>query len=111
MNMSWIITFYNDQVKNHLLEWSGKLRAKLARILNLVTGYGGNLGMPLTRTLGEGLFEIRVIAGNESGRIFFAYVRRQEIMVLHSFVKKTQSTPDKELRLARRRLKEILSYE
>jgi phage-related protein len=32
---------------------------------------------------------------------------RQEIVMLHSFVKKTQKTPDKELKLAKQRMKEI----
>jgi phage-related protein len=31
----------------------------------------------------------------------------RSIVVLHSFVKKTQETPDAELRLARKRLKDV----
>jgi hypothetical protein len=35
------------------------------------------------------------------------FIAGQRIVVLHVFVKKAQETPDKELRLARKRMKEV----
>jgi phage-related protein len=106
--MSWIITFYNEQVERKLLEWPAFLRAKRSRILDLIREYGANLGMPLTRVLGDGLFEIRESTKMGEGRIFFTYKRKQEIIVLHSFIKKTRTTPKKELQIAQRRLQKVL---
>ena len=34
-------------------------------------------------------------------------MRGRQIVILHSFIKKTQETPDRELKTARKRLKEI----
>ena len=64
------------------------------------------VGMPLCRSLGSGLWEIRtnLPSGRISRLIFF--VEDDEIYVVHGFIKKTQKTPPDELALAVRRLKE-----
>lgn len=43
------------------------------------------------------------------GRAFYCFLVNRRIVVLHAFVKKSQQTPDRELKLARKRLKEILN--
>lgn len=64
------------------------------------------VGMPLCRSLGSGLWELRSsLPGNRVARLMF-FVEDDEIYVLHGFIKKTQKTPDDEIALARRRLKE-----
>jgi phage-related protein len=107
----WAITFYNERVKKELFSWSDVLRAKLLRLFVLIQQEGADLGMPLTCSLGKGLFEIRVKTPQKIGRVFFCYVKRQEITILHSFIKKTQETPKKELEIAKKRLKEVLDNE
>jgi phage-related protein len=69
--------------------------------------YGPNLGMPHTRAMGGGLFEIRVKGKEGIGRIFYCAFVGNRIMILHCFVKKTEKTPSRELDTARKRLKEI----
>ncbi len=68
---------------------------------------GPNLGMPYTRSMGEGLFEIRIKAKEGIARVFYCTAVEHEIVVLGSFVKKTQETPKKELDIALKRLKEV----
>jgi phage-related protein len=63
--------------------------------------------MPHSRSLGQGLFELRCKGKEGIGRAFYCTMVGREIVVLHSFIKKTQDTPDKELALARKRLKEV----
>ncbi|MBI2961443.1 MAG: type II toxin-antitoxin system RelE/ParE family toxin [Betaproteobacteria bacterium] len=48
-------------------------------------------------------------SGNRAGRarVFYFVRTGQRIVMLHQFVKKTQKTPPKELKLARRRMKEL----
>ena len=58
-------------------------------------------------SLCQGLFELRCKGKEGIGRAFYCTMVGREIVVLHSFIKKTQETPDKELALARRRLKEV----
>jgi phage-related protein len=57
-------------------------------------------------------FHSRVKAEIESwpdgiGRAFYCFVVGQRVVILHAFVKKTQETPERELRIARRRMKEV----
>src|SRR5580700_1631501 len=65
------------------------------------------VGMPLCRPLGDGLWEVRTnLAGNKTARIFLCFAD-ERIVALHGFIKKTQKTPDTELRLARKRKREF----
>ncbi len=73
----------------------------------MIEELGPNLGKPHTASMGGGLFEIRAKGKEGIGRSFFAIVVNNEIVILHSFIKKSQKTPKKELEKARKRLKEI----
>ncbi len=67
----------------------------------------GLLGMPFTRSMGNGLFEIRAESKEGIGRAFFCTVVGNKVIILHAFIKKTKKTPQKELKIARQRLKEV----
>jgi phage-related protein len=69
--------------------------------------FGPHLGMPFTRPMGDGLFEIRAKGKEGIGRAFFCTTVGSTIMILHAFIKKTQKTPHRDLELARRRLQEV----
>lgn len=69
--------------------------------------YGWPIGMPACRPLGQGLWEVRSnLAGNRTARVIFC-IAQGHMVLLHGFVKKTQKTPDEDLALARKRMKEI----
>ena len=70
--------------------------------------HGPNLRLPHSRALGEGLFELRPKGKAGIGRAFYCLLIGQRVVVLHAFVKKSQQTPDRELKLARKRMKEVL---
>ena len=57
--------------------------------------------------MGDGLFELRIKGQEGIARVFYCTQIGKRIIVLHSFVKKTQKTPIKELELARKRLGEL----
>jgi phage-related protein len=65
------------------------------------------VGMPLARSLGKGLWEVRsnLSCGTISRVIFCFY--QGELVALNAFVKKTQQTPQSELDLALDRKKEL----
>jgi phage-related protein len=69
--------------------------------------YGLDLGMPHTRVLGEGLFELRLKAAEGIARVFYCVEAGRKIVMLHLFIKKTDKTPSRELALARRRRREV----
>jgi len=70
--------------------------------------FGPNLGMPHSRSMGGGLFELRPHGREGIGRAFYCFVVGQRVIILHAFIKKTQGTPKKELKIARKRMKEVL---
>jgi phage-related protein len=65
------------------------------------------VGMPLCRPLGDGLWEMRSdLASNRIARMLFCFTDGR-LLALHGFIKKTQKTPDSELKLARKRKREF----
>ena len=71
--------------------------------------YGWPVGMPVCRSLGHGLWEVRSdLANNRTARVLFCVVR-SNLVLLHGFIKKTEKTPDKELSLAHKHMREIES--
>ena len=71
--------------------------------------YRWPVGMPLCRSLGDGLWEVRSdLSGNRIARVLFS-VRQGRIVALHGFIKKTRRTPVDDLALARRRDREFES--
>jgi phage-related protein len=65
------------------------------------------IGMPLCRSLGAGLWEVRSqLAGGRIARIIFC-VHQGRMVLLHGFMKKTQKTQPREIELAAKRMKEI----
>ena len=63
--------------------------------------------MPLVRSLGDGLWEIRSHLLNRIARIIFI-IEQEEIILLNGFIKKTQQTPKEEINLARKRQRAII---
>ena len=70
--------------------------------------FGPNHGMPHTRAMGEGLFELRVKGQEGIARVFYCTIVHRRIIMLHVFIKKSQKTPKRELEIAKRRLREVL---
>lgn len=68
--------------------------------------FGWPLGMPLVRSLGGGIWEVRVRLENRIVRILFV-LDGSTMVLLHGFIKKTQATPQADLDLAKDRLKQL----
>ena len=58
-------------------------------------------------SIGTGVREIRVRDISEAYRVIYVASIGPDVVVLNAFVKKTQATPQREIELARRRLKEL----
>ena len=65
--------------------------------------------MPHSRAMSDGLFELRCKGPEGIGRAFYCMRVGHELIILHSIIKKSQATPDKDLKLARKRLKDVPS--
>ena len=105
--MTYSIDFFNAGVQAEVEGWPAGINASFTRIAEQMVESGPNLGLPYTRPLGEGLFEIRAKGEEGIGRAFFCTLVGRRIVILHGFIKKTQQIPPKELKIARKRLKEV----
>jgi phage-related protein len=105
--MSYSITYFHSQVIAEIESWPGGILADYARIVELLMEFGPNLRMPHSRAMGGGLFELRPRGHEGIGRVFYCFVIGQRVVILHAFVKKTPDTPAPELKVARKRMKEV----
>lgn len=109
--MKWKIKYYNQSVINNYIDLHSSIKAKFEAIMDKMLEYGPNLGLPFTRAMGKGLFEIRAKGQEGIARGFFCTISKNTIVILHVFIKKTQSTPKRELNLAIKRMKEVKSHD
>jgi len=105
--MDWQILYFNEDVQDTIDSWPVGIRAFYARITERMAVFGPNLGMPFTRPMGHGLFEIRARGREGIGRAFFCTIIDRRIIILHAYTKKSQKTPSKELKIARRRMADV----
>ena len=68
---------------------------------------GPNLGEPHTKAFGSGLFELRLKGAEGIARVFFCTLVGHRIVMLHSFIKKSNKTPPREREIAEARMKEV----
>ena len=67
--------------------------------------YGRQIGMPICRSLGQGIWELRSsLPDGRIARVIFC-LHRAELVLLHGFIKKIQKTPPREIELALTRMK------
>ena len=83
------------------------IQARYIHLTDRMRVYGANLGMPHTRAMKNGLFELRMKSKEGIGRIFYCTLVGKRIVMLHSFIKKSQKTPSRELKIAVSRMKEV----
>ena len=103
----WQIVYFNDRVQKDVLSMPSGILADYLRLTEAMALYGADLRMPHSRALGAGLFELRPKGPEGIGRVFYSTQVGRVIVILHSFIKKTQETPDADMRMARKRLKEV----
>ena len=103
----WQIVYFNDRVQKDVLSMPSGILADYLRLTEAMALYGADLRMPHSRALGAGLFELRPKGPEGIGRVFYCTQVGRVIVILHSFIKKTQETPDADMRIARKRLKEV----
>ncbi len=105
--MNWKIEFFNEMVEKQTLAFPKGILADFLRVVELIEEFGPAIGRPHTAPLSKGLFEIRAKGREGIGRSIFCSVRDRKLIILHSFVKKTQKIPQKEMDKAVKRLKEV----
>ena len=106
--MRWTVTFFDSRVEVALLNMQPSFVARLIRYAERMQQFGPDLGMPHTRAMGGGLFELRLKSPDGIARVFYCVTSDRRIVIVHHFAKKSAKTPAKELLLARRRREELM---
>ena len=99
--------FYcSDSGREPVREWLKKLAPEDRKILGediKDVEFAWPVGMPLVRSLGSGLWEVRSnLTGGKVARVIFTEAQGSMVL-LHGFIKKTQKTPKRDLDLALKR--------
>jgi phage-related protein len=109
--VKWRVVFYSAVLQEQLLQLPAGFVARFLRYAERMELYGPDLGMPHTRAMGGGLFELRLKAADGIARVFYCTLVGRRIVMLHQFIKKSEKTPRKELEIARKRMKEVKDAE
>jgi len=107
--MAWEITYYSEAVQEEIQNFPAGIQARYIHLAERMLIYGANLGMPHTKPMKNGLFELRMKSKEGIGRVLYCTLVNKKIIMLHSFIKKTQKTPLKDLKLGISRMKEVKS--
>ena len=107
MSVAFEIKYFHERVLTEVESWPVDVLADYARLVELLVEHGPRLRLPHSRAFGNGLFELRPRGRSGIGRAFYCFIAGKRVIVLHAFIKKTHQAPDRELKLARERLKEV----
>jgi phage-related protein len=103
------LEYFNPRVLAEIESWPAGVLADYARLVELLLEHGPNLKLPHSRSMGDGLFELRPHGKEGIGRAMYCFLTGRKVTVVHAFIKKTQETPQRDLKLARKRVKELLN--
>src|SRR5260370_18673794 len=91
--MNWEIVYYSDDLQRTILGFPPGIQARFVHPTQRIVVFGPDLGMPHTRPMGTGLFEMRMKSKEGIGRVLFCNLTARRVMMLHALVKKSQKTP------------------
>ena len=96
------IEFYNTEsgecpVAEFILSLDSKMKAKVLRTIDLLENNGPILREPYSKSLGDGIFELRIKQGNDITRVLYFFFIGNKAILTNGFIKKTQKTPKKEI--------------
>jgi phage-related protein len=105
--VDYTINYYSDAVQEQIMELPDTLAARYIVLTRRMIALGPNIGEPHTKAFGDGLFELRLKGAEGIARVFFCTLVGKRIVMLHSFIKKSERTPSREREVAETRMKEI----
>lgn len=98
--MEWQFIYYNENLEQEIFNLPDGLLARYLHLTDLMIEFGSNLGLPHTKAIDRGLFELRVKSKEGIARVFFCTKIGKKIIMLHSYIKKSQKIPKREFKIA-----------
>ncbi len=109
MVMDWSVETLNAAVDKELDALPADMRARFVRISELIAAVGlDRVGAPHVKHLTGSIWEMRMRGRDGISRALYVTVRNKRVVVVRVFVKKTRTTPRREIDLALQRAKEIV---
>jgi phage-related protein len=106
--MPWTVTTLNEVVDAEVEALPADMRARLVRLSDIIEEHGLDaLPRDAVDHLGDKLWELRIRAKSGISRAIYVTAVGQRVEIVRVFAKKSQKTPNRELRLARQRAKEV----
>ena len=107
--MAWTVGTLSAAVDEELEALPADMRARFVRIGRLIADVGlEHVGAPHTKHLTGPLWEMRMAGRDGIARALYVTVPAKRVVVVRVFIKKTRTTPRREIELALRRAKEVL---
>ncbi|MBN1778658.1 MAG: type II toxin-antitoxin system RelE/ParE family toxin [Candidatus Buchananbacteria bacterium] len=97
--------FSTRDVEKFISSLENSTIAKVLRVVDLLEKFGNQLALPHSKKIGVSLFELR-IKGRQEIRIFYTF-KNGSAIIFYGFIKKSQATPRREIKLAKRKLKDL----
>jgi phage-related protein len=94
----------DTRAAKEISDFSENVQIKITASLEILAR-DGFLKEPYTKRINNNLFEIRVKYKGQ-WRALYAYLKKEFIIILSAFHKKTQKTPTREIKKAEKRLQE-----
>ena len=94
--------------KDFILSQDIKMKTKIFGLIDILEQYGNQLREPYSKSLDDGIFELRAKVGSDISRVLYFFYYEGRIILTNGFVKKTQETPYNEIKKAKQYRKEFL---
>ena len=78
------------------------MKAKVLRTIDLLENNGPFLREPYSKSLGDGIFELRIKQGNDITRVLYFFFIGNKAILTNGFIKKTQKTPKNVIETAKK---------
>lgn len=106
--MSWTVEFVSEAAQAEVDALPEDMQMKFARLTDLIRDLG-LLAMrePYVKHLDGKLWEMRLKGADGIARSIYVTASGERVIVLRTFVKKTEKTPRREIKIALARTKEI----
>jgi phage-related protein len=108
--MVWTVEFLSADVRDALSALPRDIRASFERIVHLIEANGlERVREPYVKHLEGPVWEMRMKGKDGIARAAYVTATGRRVVVVHVFPKKTQRTPRRDIEIALRRAKEVMS--
>ena len=112
-SMKWLIEYYRDAkgkepVADFIDALPLRVRPKVFMVISMLVEYGVLLSEPFTKQIRGKIRELRIKDSQEQVRVFYFTFTGRRFILLHAFIKKTDKTPEGEILIAEKRMKDFI---